>query len=110
MEALDKEEERRRRRKKRRVKRSRGVKPVIPLKPSQEKDVGLRSSLLQLKKALNDFLEMQTQTIGSVMDEDEGGSKSHAAPSRSRKKAGLSIQENSEKRKEEGPVEDRISG
>ncbi|EYB85048.1 hypothetical protein Y032_0305g1944 [Ancylostoma ceylanicum] len=40
--------------------------------------------LFQLKKALNDFLEMQTQTIGSVMDEDEPAKKDSLKKSKNR--------------------------
>ncbi|CAJ0594371.1 unnamed protein product [Cylicocyclus nassatus] len=80
MEEMEREDEERRKKKKKKRKRkrlSRGVKPVIPLKPSQE-----------LKKALNEFLELQTQTLGSVMDEDEGASKKGSqGASASRKKA-----------------------
>ncbi|VDN26205.1 unnamed protein product [Cylicostephanus goldi] len=88
MEEIEREDEERRKKKKKKRKRkrmTRGVKPVIPLKPSQE-----------LKKALNEFLELQTQTIGSVMDEDVGASKKGSQAS-ARIKAAGSPEEDTEK-------------
>ncbi|KAL6729692.1 hypothetical protein Aduo_000726 [Ancylostoma duodenale] len=70
------EESKKRKKKKRRLKLSRGPKPVIKVKPSEE-----------LKKALNDFLEMQTQTIGSVADDDEQAKKDSLKKNKGRAEA-----------------------
>ncbi|RCN53221.1 hypothetical protein ANCCAN_00778 [Ancylostoma caninum] len=67
------EESKKRKKKKRRLKLSRGPKPVIKVKPNEE-----------LKKALNEFLEMQTQTIGSVADDDELAKKDSLRKSKRR--------------------------
>ncbi|KAK6728572.1 hypothetical protein RB195_005920 [Necator americanus] len=54
LESLEKEKTGKKRKRKRRHRRTRGPKPVIKVKQSEK-----------LKKALADYLEMHTQTIGS---------------------------------------------